>query len=85
MSVFVNNLDDFISPSQACINPLVLKKGIEGTSKNSSIKISIENDMSMSEFDVNKNSNAQKTVASVISNTNTVSVSLSDCLACRLK
>jgi hypothetical protein len=26
MSVFVNNLDDFIIPSQACINPLVANK-----------------------------------------------------------
>ena len=26
MSVFVNNLDDFIAPSQACVNPLVNSK-----------------------------------------------------------
>ena len=27
MSVFISNLDDFISPGQACVNPLVLGKG----------------------------------------------------------
>ncbi len=26
MSVFITNLDDFINPSQACINPLVATK-----------------------------------------------------------
>lgn len=26
MSVFLNNVDDFIVPSQACVNPLVLQK-----------------------------------------------------------
>ena len=26
MSVFLNNVDDFIAPSQACVNPLVLQK-----------------------------------------------------------
>ena len=36
MSVFVNNLDDFIAPSQACVNPLVKDKLDEDISKGES-------------------------------------------------
>ena len=59
MSVFLNNLDDFIAPSQACINPLVLNKpkptatASDTTSASSSTtaKIVLQTDFSVSEFD----------------------------------
>ena len=49
MSVFVNNLDDFIAPSQACVNPLVkdkldedISKGESNTKSKKGAKISLE-------------------------------------------
>ena len=62
MSVFVSNLDDFINPAQACVNPLVQSKlaksneesNAGGDSSSSGIIkrgiISLANDYSLSEF-----------------------------------
>ena len=59
MSVFLNNLDDFIAPSQACVNPLVLNKpkataaasDTTNTSSSATAKIVLQTDFSVSEFD----------------------------------
>jgi hypothetical protein len=83
-SVFLSNLDDFIAPSQACVNPLVSSK-LEASSdavQSSSAKLVITNDYSKTEFDsvpikpnlINTKTSSSKKVASV---------SLNDCLACR--
>jgi hypothetical protein len=40
MSVLVNNIDDFIAPSQACINPLVLGRDKGNGMEKSSISAS---------------------------------------------
>lgn len=67
MSVFLNNLDDFIAPGQACINPFVaaggnaiIKAGANGTSAASgggtsggaAARITLESDFSRTEFDL---------------------------------
>ena len=57
MSVFISNLDDFIAPSQACVNPLVngSKKNDDKDTEKRKISgkravIALENDYSISEF-----------------------------------
>ena len=66
MSVFLSNLDDFIAPSQACVNPLVNKAlkdekrdggdsdGSYGGGEASSSKgrVTLETDFSTSEYQV---------------------------------
>ena len=89
MSVFVSNLDDFISPSQACVNPLVTSKlEVNEASTGKRALVSLANDYSISEFSAKaaedalsepnlikmKRSNEGRTVATV---------SVADCLACR--
>jgi hypothetical protein len=63
MSIFVSNLDDFIAPSQACVNPLVSSKlasadkggavGVDATAISAPKKkafVSLSNDYSTSAF-----------------------------------
>lgn len=63
MSVFLTNLDDYILPTQACVNPFVLERS-EGTSieeisnksnneSNNKLKITLETDESYSSFHTN--------------------------------
>lgn len=86
MSVFLNNLDDFIVPSQACVNPFVVGSSTSGTSTTapSSSRITLAADYSSTEFDlkiapvVQPNLIRTKTVA----DQKVASVSLNDCLAC---
>lgn len=86
MSVFLNNLDDFIAPSQACINPFVLNKKSDLDSKPASIKITLKSDFSSTEFEtpkVNREPDLIKTRLSTASKGQKVAaVSLNDCLAC---
>lgn len=58
MSVFLNNLDDFIAPSQACVNPLVssrltdqAKAGSDDQGGSNAGRIVLSNDFSKSDFD----------------------------------
>jgi hypothetical protein len=79
MSVFLSNVDDFILPSQACVNPIVLNKAVQSTVESSAkIFLQIEDEAQDKVFTKpqiikTKNSNNQKVA----------SVSLNDCLACR--
>ena len=93
MSVFVNNLDDFIIPSQACVNPLVASKREEAlqeekkqktaaSSKAGIAKISLQSDFSVSEYDTEVKPNLIKPSAGRLSE-KVATVSLNDCLACR--
>ena len=98
MSVFLSNLDDYINPSQACINPFVLSKTNtninEEKDKNSNDnnnkkkKIVIETDNSDVgiglTFSNDIKPNIIKTTNTSKSNNNikVASISLNDCLAC---
>jgi iron only hydrogenase large subunit-like protein len=97
MSVFLSNLDDYINPSQACINPFVLSKSTSSNDKdNNSLvndkkkKIVIETDNSDIGLGLNYNEsnikpNLIKTTTTSKSNNSNIkvaSVSLNDCLAC---
>lgn len=90
MSVFVNNLDDFIIPSQSCVNPLVANKREEAlkeekkhTSKPAGVaKISLQSDLSVSEYDVDVKPNLIKSRGDGGAE-KVATVSLNDCLACR--
>lgn len=93
MSVFVNNLDDFIIPSQACVNPLVANKREEAlkeekkqktsASKSGIAKISLQSDYSVSEYDVEVKPNLIKARGEGSVSQKVATVSLNDCLACR--
>jgi hypothetical protein len=95
MSVFVNNLDDFIIPSQACVNPLVASKREEAqaqeekkqktsNAKAGVAKISLQSDFSVSEYDVEVQPNLIKSRGGGAGAVERVAtVSLNDCLACR--
>lgn len=63
-SVFLNNLDDFIAPSQACVNPLVSSKLLQpmvssqetggltlGAAATKGPRVVLMNDTSTSDFD----------------------------------
>ena len=83
MSVFVNALDDFIMPSQACVNPLVASKlENNGTTTSSSSRITLVNDFSSYEYEEAKKPDLIRT-RTAIDNQKVATVSLSDCLACR--
>ena len=88
MSVFLNNLDDFIAPSQACINPFVLNRKPDSESKPGSMKITLRSDFSSSEYEMPKANLIRepdliKTRVSTASKGQKVAaVSLNDCLAC---
>lgn len=83
-SVFLNNLDDFIAPSQACVNPLVSSKIDEAKQNQSSARITLTNDMSLYEYGevATKKPDLIRT-RTAIDNQKVATVSLSDCLACR--
>ena len=87
--MFLNNLDDFIAPSQACVNPLFAGSsaggGAGGGGGGTAGRITLESDLSTTEYDlrappviVEPNLIKTKTVA----NQKIASVSLNDCLAC---
>ena len=86
MSVFLNNLDDYIVPSQACVNPFVISKNNEDKESKSKIskKIILSTDSSVSEFTTTTEikPNLIKTKISS-SSAKVAAVSLNDCLACR--
>ena len=95
-SVFLNNLDDFIAPSQACINPLVSSKLPSAATKVNSgagiskghAKVVLVNDSSASDFDASirlpVTSRRPDLIQTKVSDAKRVAtVSLNDCLACR--
>lgn len=92
-SVFLSNLDDFIAPSQACVNPLVSARleasGADTTASAANLsgkdkKVTLSNDFSKTEFDeVAVQPNLIRTTMSTGGVKKVASVSLNDCLACR--
>ena len=94
-SVFLNNLDDFIAPSQACVNPLVSSKlqpmvisSQEGAAASRGPRVVLMNDDSTNDFDAS----VRRPIASlqpdliktkVTDAKRVATVSLNDCLACR--
>lgn len=92
-SVFLSNLDDFIAPSQACVNPLVSAKlESNGTDTGSNVanlggkdkRVTLSNDFSKTEFDeVAVQPNLIRTTVGTGGAKKVASVSLNDCLACR--
>ena len=83
MSVFLNNLDDFILPSQGCINPFVLNKKSPDSVKSAPAKITLQSDFSTTEYERPQKPDLIKLRASVASKGQKVAaVSLNDCLAC---
>jgi hypothetical protein len=99
MSVFINNLDDYILPSQDCVNPLILsKKRDASTATNSSSnpatsssnrpsnKIMLVNDDTISEYEAPMKLISEPNLINTKYDSNNqkiASVSLNDCLACR--
>ena len=84
MSVFLDNVDDFIAPSQACVNPFVANKVTEVSNSNKKLIISV--DQSKSEFETKLVSELKPNlIKSKISSSSQkiATVSLNDCLACR--
>jgi hypothetical protein len=55
MSVFLSNLDDFIAPGQACVNPFVASRSISPEtvlkSTNKSKIIQLSDDISTTEYE----------------------------------
>ena len=83
MSVFLNNLDDFILPSQGCINPFVLNKKSPDSLKSAPAKITLQSDFSSTVYERPQKPDLIKSRASVASKGQKVAaVSLNDCLAC---
>ncbi|KAJ1442372.1 iron hydrogenase [Ochromonadaceae sp. CCMP2298] len=88
-SVFVSNLDDFIAPSQACVNPLVASKleAVPASAPEASIggnaRLTLSNDFSRSDFDETLvKPNLIRGTPSSSGERKVASVSLNDCLAC---
>ena len=87
MSVFISNLDDFISPGQACVNPIALgKAGKDGEQK---VKIgeaqTLEYEVSVEPLlkgEANLIKNKAVAGSSGSSATKVATISLNDCLAC---
>lgn len=83
-SVFLNNLDDFIAPSQSCVNPFVsakLDKAIppKPSRKHGRVTIEEENDLE----DFSGGGMEADLIKSKVTDTRRVAtVSLNDCLAC---
>lgn len=90
MSLFVNDVSDYIIPSQECINPFVLAReeppsGSNESTKRSKISLVVDdsqwNDVSSKS---SKPDLILKSKGSSMSENKTVAkVSLNDCLACR--
>lgn len=84
MSVFLNNLDDFIVPSQACVNPFVSNPSMPSQPPSKTGKITLQADLSYSEFELPAaQPNLIKTKVGSVSEKKVATVSLNDCLACR--
>lgn len=84
MSVFLSNLDDFIAPSQACVNPFVQQPRSDGEAGKSTTKrLQLSDDYSLTEYEAVK-PDLIKTKEAKVSNTTAkvATVSLNDCLAC---
>jgi hypothetical protein len=82
-SVFLSNLDDFIAPSQACVNPLVATKLDTSALTTKAGRVTLLNDYTKTEFDeppVKPNLIGIRTTST---SSKVASVSLNDCLACR--
>ena len=79
--MIINDLDDFILPSQVCVNPLVGTN----TPSGSTVRLDMSTDLSSLEYE----SDARPVAGSGVIKTKTkdevkiASISLSDCLACR--
>ena len=88
MSVFVNNLDDFISLSQACVNPFVANRKLDDESKPVLAKIDLQSDFSITEYEKPRESLVQKPsliksrISTASKGQKVAAVSLNDCLAC---
>ena len=85
MAVFINNLDNFISPSQACVNPFISQTSRETSLKGNTSKLVLENDFSSTSYDILSNTTPPDLIkAKDVGTVDRVArVSLSDCLACR--
>ena len=88
MSVFLNNLDDFISLSQACVNPFVANRKQDDESKPVLAKIDLQSDFSSTEYEKPKKTLIQKPsliksrISTASKGQKVAAVSLNDCLAC---
>ena len=88
MSVFVNNLDDFISLSQACVNPFVANRKLDDETKPVLAKIDLQSDFSSTEYENPRESLIQKPsliksrISTASKGQKVAAVSLNDCLAC---
>lgn len=91
MSVFINNLDDYIAPTQACVNPFLPKRDTnQNNSKDLpsgvSPKVSIKTDYIDKNVIILPSSQVKFNVINTKSSESTekkvAAVSLSDCLAC---
>lgn len=87
-SVFINNLDDYIAPSQACVNPLVLARendnSTSATLKPSRITIQAEEATMETETPTYHEVKPDLIKSRISSSSSKVAaVSLNDCLACR--
>ena len=80
MSVFLSNLDDFIAPGQACVNPLVKNKAT--TEPTSGGRITLETDFSNTEFDGPLKQEPNLIRSKATASSKVATVSLNDCLAC---
>jgi iron only hydrogenase large subunit-like protein len=84
MSVFLSNLDDFIAPSQACVNPFVQQPRSDGEAGKSNTKrLQLSDDYSLTEYEAVKPDLIKTKEAKMSTTTAKVAtVSLNDCLAC---
>ncbi len=83
MSVFLSNLDDFIAPSQACVNPFVQQPRADNEGGKSSTKrLQLTDDYSLTEYETIKPDLIKTKEAKVNTSAKVATVSLNDCLAC---
>ena len=91
MSVFINNLDDYIAPTQACVNPFLPKRDTnQNNSKDLpsgvSPKVTIKTDYIDKNVIILPSTQVKFNVINTKSTESTekkvAAVSLSDCLAC---
>lgn len=54
MSVFINNIDDFIIPSQGCINPLISNKINNNNTTTTTNKIKLISDYTITDYELNQ-------------------------------
>ena len=85
MAVFLNNLDDFIAPGQACVNPVFSGPAAAAGTGGATARITLQSDLSTTEFDIKATSlivepNLIRT--RTVADHKVASVSLNDCLAC---